>query len=370
MAGIVQEQHPERARLFMQWKQMNWPVLADPLDLLGVDAVPITLLIDEAGIIRAVQPKPADLENFLARPPPVPLPTPIPVRPPNLTALAGGDDRAAWANAAALWGGPRQLDGAIDTYRALLKAAPEDGTLQFRAGVLHRMRYDSAARQPGDFPAAVQHWTRALELDPNQYIWRRRVQQYGPRLAKPYAFYDWVPQARDEIRARGDVPVSLMVEPGGAEFAAPAQALTSVTPVVEREPDPEGRVRRDLEGFIQAEVTIVPAQLKAGEAARIHITFRPDARLKAHWNNEVNGLVLRVNPPAGWTLDPVQQELPLPTTAVSNEPRTAELEILVPAMAAGDVEISAYALYYVCEDTNGTCLYRRQDLPLRIRVRQ
>ncbi len=54
--GIIEEQHPDRARLFMQWKQMNWPILVDSLNLLGVEAVPITLAIDESGIIRAMNP--------------------------------------------------------------------------------------------------------------------------------------------------------------------------------------------------------------------------------------------------------------------------------------------------------------------------
>ncbi len=39
-------------RLFMQWKQMDWPILADSLNLIEVTAVPITLAIDEHGIIR------------------------------------------------------------------------------------------------------------------------------------------------------------------------------------------------------------------------------------------------------------------------------------------------------------------------------
>ena len=43
--GIIQEQHPGRARLFMQWKGMDWPILVDSLDLLDVSVVPITVLI-------------------------------------------------------------------------------------------------------------------------------------------------------------------------------------------------------------------------------------------------------------------------------------------------------------------------------------
>ena len=49
MAGIIEEQHPDRAQLFMQWKQMGWPVMVDSLNLLNVPYVPITLEIDERG---------------------------------------------------------------------------------------------------------------------------------------------------------------------------------------------------------------------------------------------------------------------------------------------------------------------------------
>ena len=50
MVGIVQEQRPGRARLFMQWKQMDWPIMVDALNELGVAVVPITMFIDEHGI--------------------------------------------------------------------------------------------------------------------------------------------------------------------------------------------------------------------------------------------------------------------------------------------------------------------------------
>ena len=51
MVGIIQEQHPDRCRLFMQWKEMDWPIMVDALNLLEVKAVPLTFLIDEHGMI-------------------------------------------------------------------------------------------------------------------------------------------------------------------------------------------------------------------------------------------------------------------------------------------------------------------------------
>ena len=64
MVGIIQEQHPDRARLFMQWKRMGWPILVDSYNLLDVPVVPITLAIDEHGVIRQINPPRGDVERL------------------------------------------------------------------------------------------------------------------------------------------------------------------------------------------------------------------------------------------------------------------------------------------------------------------
>ena len=38
----------------MQWKRMDWPIMVDSLGLLGVTVVPITIAIDEYGVIRRI----------------------------------------------------------------------------------------------------------------------------------------------------------------------------------------------------------------------------------------------------------------------------------------------------------------------------
>ena len=63
--GIIQEQHPDRCRLFMQWHQMDWPVLVDSLNLLRVAAVPYTILIDETGIVHSINPSQEEFEKFV-----------------------------------------------------------------------------------------------------------------------------------------------------------------------------------------------------------------------------------------------------------------------------------------------------------------
>jgi hypothetical protein len=182
VAGIVQEQHPDRARLFMQWRQMDWPIMVDPLNLLGVAAVPITLLIDEHGIVRSINPKPNDLVSFVGTiyepsdPSPQPVPVeavPIPAAPADLTV----EGWRSFGDQLVLWGGSQRFDAAVDAYTKALVMATDPAIVHFRLGVAYRARYDSAQAQSGDFARAVEHWGRALALDPNQYIWRRRIPQ-------------------------------------------------------------------------------------------------------------------------------------------------------------------------------------------------
>src|SRR5262249_27307617 len=151
-----------------------------------------------------------------------------------------------------------------------------DGAAHFRLGVAYRKRYDSDARQTGDFQRAVDEWKAALDLDPNQYIWRRRIQPYGPRLDKPYSFYDWVITARADRRKRGETPVPLAVEPGGAEFAQPSKA-PEPSATEHEAPDPRGRVTRDTRKLIGVETAVVPPTKATGAAARVHVEFRPNA---------------------------------------------------------------------------------------------
>ena len=69
VAGIAPEQHGDRMKLFLQWKEMErMDVLLDSYNLSGLKAVPYTYLIDEAGIVRARNPKQEDLQKFLAAP--------------------------------------------------------------------------------------------------------------------------------------------------------------------------------------------------------------------------------------------------------------------------------------------------------------
>ncbi len=369
MVGIIEEQHPDRCRLFMQWKEMNWPILVDPLNRLEVDRVPITLLIDETGVIRKVNPREGDLEAFLDTKYVAETiahhdtPGPPSITEMRKSARTGDlDSLVILSDALVQWGRDSDLGEAIRGYEEAVVRKYDEGSFHFRLGVAYRKRYDSKFRLPTDFSHAIKSWKKALEIEPNQYIWRRRIQQYGPRLDKPYPFYDWIKAARREIQQRGEEPAPLEVEPMGAEFAGPSPRIEK-NQSVDIEPDPEDRITRDPGHLIHIEVTVVPSTDVSENAARVHLEFDPNDSIKAHWNNEVKGIEVWVDSSPDWNVSTPYQLLPNPESAVSSETRRAEFEIhRVYQANAPHRNLTAYALYYVCEDLDGTCLYRRQDL--------
>jgi tetratricopeptide (TPR) repeat protein len=379
--GIAQEQYPDRCRLFAQWHKLNWPILHDPINVMGVRGVPIEVAIDEYGIVRILKPDPETFEKeFIDKtfaPPKKDVSAKFEkTNRPDLTALrrrakqSGSSD--VWrqlGDALVLWSEPFDVNEAIDAYTKAVKNDPEDGDAHFRLVVCYRIRYESERRLPTDFQMAVDHWTKARQINPNQYIWRRRVEQFGPRATKPYPFYDWVQTAASEIRTRGEKPIELRVLPTGSEIAGPDRGIESEKVDV-KPPDPQGRILRDQQHLILAEVAVIPPHIKPGQTVRVHITLRPNKKLKAHWNNEAEPLKLWIDPPAGFKVQPQLSIAPQGNKPETFEPRNIEFEIQAPTESSGTFKLSAYALYYVCEGAGGTCSFLRQDIPITIKVEQ
>ena len=382
VVGVIQEQHAARCRLFAQWKNFAWPILHDPVNLLGPRAVPIVVALDERGIVRALNPKPDRFAEFLASDS-IDAATTV-----RKTVTRHGlytdtieaankqpidaDEYREIGDGFLLWGGEKDLGAAIQAYRkaaALTHDAPTD----FRLGVALRRRYESAARKPNDFQAAIAHWNRALEKDPNQYIYRRRIQQYGPRMAKPYAFYDWIAQAQEEIRARGDQPIAIEVELTRAERAFPAkQSDFGNEPA--QEPDPANRISHDHENLVGIETTVVPPSAKPGSTVRVFLELIPDDKRQVHWTNDAGPTTVWIDGPASARPTPLKVEKSLweinvTRSATSDETRVVEFEAQLPDGLAKSSELSGYVLYYVCVGESGTCLYRRQDFKVAIGVR-
>lgn len=362
----------------MQWHGMDWPVLWDPFNLLEFSAVPVTYLLDEEGTVLVVQPlldRADDLrdrtDDLYSDDGPEPggfTPGPPPEISPPPTAEALPSDWSDYSVSLVLWGGAGRVDEAVDAARKALEGR-DDPVSWFRLGVVLRMRYDSDLRQVGDFAEAVAAWSRALDADPNQYIWRRRLQQYGPRLAKPYPFYDWVSRARTDIEARGERPHDLAVEPHGAELAQPATDLEEERRgEPESEPDPDNLVQTDQKGLVDVEAVLVPPTPRPGETIRVHLVLSPNQRLDAHWNNEAGHGELWVIGPRGRRIDPNHQVLPVGPGDVSDEERHLEFEVEVPETGEDTLDLTGYLLYYVCESATGVCVYLRQDVHVTIPI--
>ena len=385
LLGVTQEQHPDRCRLLAQWHRFDWPILHDPINIMGRSAVPVFVAIDERGIVRDTKPRLNTIKtafidkSFIAEarddgPRRLTPAVPAGQASPDFEALRRHakteQSFAGWrdlGDALAVWGGDGQVNAALDAYQRAASLDPKQAAVQFRIGVCYRRRYESKQRQPGDFQAAIDGWSRALALDPNQYIWRRRIQQYGPRLDKPYAFYDWVSDAEREVAARGEKPVELTVRPGGAEIAHPLTTFPT-KPTAAHSPDPQGKVRRDEQGLIRAEVTLVPGRVRPGQAVRIHVVLRPEVSRKAHWNNEAEPLRLWIDPPEDWQ---AAERLLLYSGVkqpVTGEDRALDFEVKAPGRAKGKVRLSAYALYHVCDDAGGQCRFLRLDIPIEVPV--
>ena len=115
----------------------------------------------------------------------------------------------------------------------------------------------------------------------------------------------------------------------------------------------------------------VPGSIRPGEAARIHVNFQLQKESKAYWNNEQDGLEVWLQEPEGCRVDGSHRRLTNPPEVVSLEERKVEYEIRCEAAAAvGARPFGGYTLYYVCEDVNGTCLYRRQEFEGSVEVRE
>jgi hypothetical protein len=353
--GITQEQHPDRTVLFMQWQKMQWPVMLDSLNLLGCKGIPFTLLIDEHSIIRHSNPSDEDLQTFLR----TEFEEPKGIEEPSLTPLEGS---AEWM---ILSGDDSKLDAAIGQLEEQVKSKPKNGATHFRLGVAYRKRYDSSHRSAGDFGKAIAAWKNGLTLVPSQYIWRRRIQQYGPRLDKPYSFYDWVHEARASIKKRGDTPHSLKAEPSGAEFAYPAKGK-SASPLGEH-PDPKKGVPTDERRLVAIEATAVPSTKGGSPAFRVHLELAPDLSRSVHWTNDAGPYGFYPDKNEAYFFNNLKKTGVPTDKAVSTETRRIEFEVKPVDGASLPKSLSGDIYYYVCEDVNGECLYARQPITISLK---
>lgn len=351
VVGMIQEQHPERCRLYAQWKKLDWTIVYDQMNVLGIKVVPVPILIDEHGVVQNTRPKPKDLASFVKKEFPKP-------------SMPEGADKRKVVEVTPLKN--NTIDAAIERYTKQSKAEPKNAIAKFRLGVALRAKFDSASGEPNHFQQAANQWTAALKANPNQYIWRRRIEQYGPRLAKPYPFYDWVEQATKEIKSRGEKPVELQVALAGAEIAKPNRTFTSKEATIEN-PDPDGKIDLDSK-FVTLKAAAVPSYAQAGKATRIHVVMAPE---KCKWNNESEPVKVWIDNVSGGAASERAFVIPNPGNGSeaneSQEMRTAEFEFKADKDAT-ECEIGGFVLYNICDSETGQCVLKRQNFSLKIPV--
>ncbi len=134
--------------------------------------------------------------------------------------------------------------------------------------------------------------------------------------------------------------------------------------------DPQGKITPDSKGMVTIETVVTPARVQPGQRVRVRATFRLDDKARPYWNNEAgDGLAMWVDLPAVFELGEGESKYVKPTEAETRETRVLEFELTVSdKLPAGEVELPAYALYYVCEDKGGKCLYLRKDFNVKFVV--
>jgi hypothetical protein len=380
--GVVQEQHAQRAQLYQQWKQFEFPIAQDSITGNGLASVPVPILLDEYGSVLSSRPNLKDIDQLVEQSIPAPT-TPGPTldpeqvtskwlitqaqqNPTTEVCCATGDallrESTHTSTTQAIHWYRKSLESATRTEQTKLTAA-----VKFRLGVAHRSRFDVApesSQEASDFTLAAQYWTAALAANPNQYIWRRRIEQYGPRQMKPYPFYDWVEHAQSEIAVRGETPIKLTVPLSGAEIAQPTKKLeTSANETIA--PDPESKIDQDQESLIRFHATVVPHLVEPGKTARVHMQFSTD---QGDWNNESDELIVWLEGSQSGALSANRLTHPNALESSSTETRSLEFEFQTNRDATGPIELKGYAVYYVCDSDNGQCSYWRQDISIPIEL--
>ena len=381
LVGIIQEQHAERCRLFAQWKQFDFPILQDSFTEIGLGVVPVAVLLDENGFVQALNPRTRQIAKLVGAAPkngaapvanekeatPDHWKSAVQAEPGNLDAIV------RYGDALMKSGKQEAIPLAIEAYesaRNLMKAKDQAGrklkhkigAVDFRMGVAHRRLFDIGnGVNTVEFQLASRFWDQALSANPNQYIWRRRIQQYGPGLAKPYPFYDWVDQAKQEIEKRGEQPITLKVPLTGSEIAGKQRGFKEAG-ADDVEPDPDAKINLDTE-LIVVESTAVPSTAKPKQAVRVYLHWKPKS---GKWNNESTPMQVWLNVSGGKTNRKLVT-LPNAGTAESAESRWVEFEVIHDG-ESDEILVEGYGLYNACDKADHACLYLRKGFRIPISV--
>lgn len=224
--GIAQEQHADHAALFAQWKGLTGPMMHDPVNYLHVDRLPSFVCVDQNGYVRNIKPDLKTIEErfinrkFAGKPAHIPENT---EEPPNTVVTRRyanesrmPQDQIIHGEALLISALPPQIDEAIEYYQKAIAEDAKNARAYFGLGVAHCMRFNGEAPQPGDLKAALDAWTRAVELVPKNEVYRERLREHSPIESDQPSPQAWIKTARKSITRRGDTPQPLSADPFAA----------------------------------------------------------------------------------------------------------------------------------------------------------
>lgn len=276
VVGIASEQHRERTALWARWRSIDWPILWDPFNLTGSFAVPNAILVGPDGTVVSMRVRPNGLETLLEglEPAPVSAEADAQAAAPRpqlaqLDRLAADDPSRAALEALSrcLWSGRAPTDADLEVLRVRASGDERRADHVFQYGVARRLAYDARGARGPDFGRAVAAWHDAYALTPNQYIWRRRIQQYGPRLDQPYDFYAWCPGAYRELSLEPGFTFEGALHLTPTELAAPPVDERVVVPAG-IEPAPSWS-----DAVTEVEVVAVRGTGEASGTLCVHVTI-------------------------------------------------------------------------------------------------
>lgn len=221
--AVSHDASPAQARLFFQWKKIDWPLAHDVINHCGVETLPLALYINEKGIIKQIDPEPEKLAKRLAKakalkPREIPESDREQLVEPKITRRAASEGRSAdslciHGDALVVAGQPPQIDEAIEVYKKATNEAPEMAKAWFGLGVAHHMRAklnqsaDPSAADDGK--AATAAWKKVRELAPDNQVFKIEIEEFKAKPAALKKLFEWVEEAKKEISDRGDKPVEV-----------------------------------------------------------------------------------------------------------------------------------------------------------------
>ncbi len=376
--GVAQEQHADRCRLFSQWRGIEWPILHDAMNLTGVKNVPTLVTIDEYGLVRDTHPDADSIEaEFINKtfkaPKTTPILGPVKLTDPRLTRRYAGEARRAkeWrehGTALILSGKPPQIEEAIDkAFVRSLETEPGDPDSLFRLGVAHMIRYESPQRRPEDFQSAIDAWRKAHRLRSGCEIFRRRIQQYGPCVDKPFAFYDWVTSARREIVDRGDTPATLQPWPCDIERAKPAKKFTYDKKQRGPSPDEAEKVNKDRDGLVSISFGAVPGTAKKHKRiVQVLVILRPDATRGTEWDDGADPPRLWLEKPKTGRLSELFVEYAKTSDDAPENDRVLTFPVRLSSKKGKSMTVRGTVVYSVRQTDGGSPRSFRQDIKIKI----